>query len=387
MSDTQKDFLKFEQQRLRAHEDAKGLRIEQLTSENEQLKIIISEMRREIESIREKTGGPSGISASQQAQQTIFELRRELYKIQAEKKSIELEKEFLEQQYREVQVDAEMFKQMSEKENELYDVKIRLIQKENEIIMLKQKLNSAERSNLSLKSERDKLIEISNELKAKVMTLEKQGEMKKQSEKLQLYKEVAADSISQANMKESKLDQLKIEVQQMRELVNRFKFEERKPTDEQIATFMDEKENISSINNRVRQGNETFGANNSQKSNSPQRGVRFIDDANSGRPSNQTQPFDTQIMMGNARSIFDDGSYNDTDSFINKTSKQGTQSIIYRSQQSERPPARENSFREEDGNRQRSRSKKRLEVLKNTYNSKMLIEEEDMFPVKGGSPF
>lgn len=86
---------------------------------------------------------------------------------------MELEKEFLEQQYREVQVDAEMFKQMSEKENELYDVKIRLIQKENEIIMLKQKLNSADRSNLSLKSERDKLIDISNELKAKVMTLEK----------------------------------------------------------------------------------------------------------------------------------------------------------------------------------------------------------------------
>lgn len=65
-------------------------------------------MRREVESIREKTGGSN--SASQQAQQTIFELRRELYKLQAEKKSVELEKEFLEQQYRDVQVDAEMFK-------------------------------------------------------------------------------------------------------------------------------------------------------------------------------------------------------------------------------------------------------------------------------------
>jgi hypothetical protein len=36
-------------------------------------------------------------------------------------------------------MDAQLFRQMGEKENELYDVKIRLIQKENEIIMLNQR--------------------------------------------------------------------------------------------------------------------------------------------------------------------------------------------------------------------------------------------------------
>lgn len=34
---------------------------------------------------------------------------------------------------------------MAEKENELYEVKIKLISKENEIIMLNQRLNGAER--------------------------------------------------------------------------------------------------------------------------------------------------------------------------------------------------------------------------------------------------
>ncbi len=50
-------------------------------------------MRQEIETIRERTGS---VSNAQQAAQTIYELRRELYKVQAEKKTIELEKEYLE---------------------------------------------------------------------------------------------------------------------------------------------------------------------------------------------------------------------------------------------------------------------------------------------------
>lgn len=70
------------------------MRIEQLLSENEQLKIIVGEMRKEIESIRERTTANGTVQPN--ANQIIFELRRELYKVQAEKKSIELEKEFLE---------------------------------------------------------------------------------------------------------------------------------------------------------------------------------------------------------------------------------------------------------------------------------------------------
>ena len=117
-------------------EDAKQLRIDQLTSENDQLKVIITEMRKEIENIRERTGT---VSNSQQAAQTIYELRRELYKVQAEKKSVELEREYLEQQSREAKVDGDVFRMLQDKENELYECKIKMIQKENEIIMLNQK--------------------------------------------------------------------------------------------------------------------------------------------------------------------------------------------------------------------------------------------------------
>ena len=50
----------------------------------------MSEMRKEVESIRDRA-----IKQDASAQ-TIYELRREVYKLQAEKKAIELEKEFLE---------------------------------------------------------------------------------------------------------------------------------------------------------------------------------------------------------------------------------------------------------------------------------------------------
>jgi len=94
LSDTQRDFLRFELQRAKIHEDAKSLQLDQLSQENGQLKLILSEMRKELDTLRERGGG-------QQSAQTIFELRRELYKLQAEKKSVELEKEFLEQSARE----------------------------------------------------------------------------------------------------------------------------------------------------------------------------------------------------------------------------------------------------------------------------------------------
>lgn len=99
-------------------------------------------MRREIEQIRDRSSA-AGFGA--QAAQTIFELRREVYRLQAEKKGVELEKEYLESQAREAQVDAEMYRQMSDKEGELYESKIKLIQKENEIIMLNQRLCAMER--------------------------------------------------------------------------------------------------------------------------------------------------------------------------------------------------------------------------------------------------
>lgn len=51
----------------------------------------------------------------------------------------------MESQAREAQVDAEMYRQMSDKEGELYESKIKLIQKENEIIMLNQRLCAMER--------------------------------------------------------------------------------------------------------------------------------------------------------------------------------------------------------------------------------------------------
>ncbi len=77
--------------------------------------------------------------------QTIFELRRELYKVQAEKKSLELEKEFLEQNYQQQRDNTHILRELNEKENELYELKIKAVQKDNDLLALNQRIPQLER--------------------------------------------------------------------------------------------------------------------------------------------------------------------------------------------------------------------------------------------------
>ena len=135
----------------------------------------------------------------------------------------------MESQHKEARIDAELFRQMSDKENELYEVKIKLIQKENEIIMLNQRVGAIERQAGSLRTERDKLIQISGDLKAQILTFERQKEVEAQKGKMKEYKEqaskVQAQESAAENVKESRLDQLRLEVEQMRDIVNKFKID------------------------------------------------------------------------------------------------------------------------------------------------------------------
>lgn len=57
-----------------------------------------------------------------------------------------------------------------------------------------------------MKSEREKLIRISNDLRAQLMAGERKRESERQSDKVQVYKQVAESTIIEANLKESKLD-------------------------------------------------------------------------------------------------------------------------------------------------------------------------------------
>jgi hypothetical protein len=56
-------------------------------------------------------------------------------------------------------------KDLNDKESELYELKIKTIQKDNDILSMNQRLQAVERQTMTLRTERDKLIDISNELK------------------------------------------------------------------------------------------------------------------------------------------------------------------------------------------------------------------------------
>ena len=185
---------------------------------------------------------------------------------------MELEKDYLESQHKEARIDAELFRQMSDKENELYEVKIKLIQKENEIIMLNQRVGAIERQAGSLRTERDKLIQISGDLKAQILTFERQKEVEAQKGKMREYKEqankVQAQESAAENVKESRLDQLRLEVEQMRDIVNKFKIDGgEQPIQAKIKgeKEMYERE-VQVVRESYNRGQETFGARNSENS-------------------------------------------------------------------------------------------------------------------------
>lgn len=59
----------------------------------------------------------------------------------------------------------DLLKELNQKESEMYELKIKSIQKDNELLSLNQKVSSLERQVITLRHERDKLIEISNNLR------------------------------------------------------------------------------------------------------------------------------------------------------------------------------------------------------------------------------
>ena len=83
------------------------------------------------------------------------------------------------------------------------------------------------------------------------------------------------------------------------------------------------------------------------------------------------------------KSMFDDGSFNDTESHLNKTNKTAFGDVL--KLQSEAQNSIAGTSQKEEKSVNRSRSKKRLEELKHTYNSSAITE--DLFPVKGTIDF
>lgn len=83
-----------------------------------------------------------------------------------------------------------------------------------------------------LRQERDKLIDISSELKGQMSRMEKEKEVsKRRNEQTQSEKQLYA---VQDELKESKLDMLRLEVEQMRNLVSQFKIENKEAFQERL---------------------------------------------------------------------------------------------------------------------------------------------------------
>lgn len=117
--------------------------------------------------------------------------------------------------------------------------------------------------------------------------------MEAQRGKMKQYKEQAAKAQTQEiageNVKESRLDQLRLEVEQMRDIVNKFKIdggEQSLPPKIKGEKEMNERE-VQVVRDSYNRGHETFGARNSENSMmSPQ--MMTLGRVQFDKPQNQT---------------------------------------------------------------------------------------------------
>ncbi|CDW72389.1 UNKNOWN [Stylonychia lemnae] len=384
-----RDFADFKAQKVRElDDDTRYLKIQQLESENQQLKQIVQEMRKEIEQIRDRTMNQNAHA------QSIFELRREVYKLQADKKSLELEKEFLENNHNQFKDNSNILKELNDKESELYEAKIKLIQKDNEVMGLNQRLNTLDRQVIQYRTERDKLLEISNELRAQISRFEREQENQRTNALIMRNQPMQSNSnpfqqTQSDDLQESKLDKLRLEVEQMRNMVNQFKIENKDPntTDqfgerpelfqkkdhykvdvEKLRSPLHQK-SISSTNQFQNQQDHSqfnqrvsFNAMVSNKTSRDQSREKEYDIRNSIKMFERLS-VDQQIQR--QQLLFE----KEIDNQLNQLHEEENQSMA--SSQPQKQTKRE-------------KSKRRLQELKQTYNSSQL---EEMFPVRDSINF
>lgn len=198
--------------------------IRQLQSQNQELSKIIDSMAQDMKQVREQQqqqnfirtqqlppaqtqlaveetpphSTPSNIDKHQieklQQQATaLFDLRREHYTLMTDKRKLEIENQMLkatadngEQRMRERQHYEDL---INDKENQILDLKERLMKRDFEITTLQQKCHSLETQIANLKRERERLLDVSQNLKASISKLEK----KQILESVTKFPEVAND--------------------------------------------------------------------------------------------------------------------------------------------------------------------------------------------------
>ena len=148
--------------------DQKKVRLLELETENGELKTIVEQMTKAMQSQAVQKEAEGQASQSEQ----LYSLRRELFKLQQDQRRLELENEMLRSSER-VKKEEQAYQEVARLENTVEDLKAELSGKEREIAQLMSKNRALDNQINSLRHERDRLLEVSSDLKVQLSQSEK----------------------------------------------------------------------------------------------------------------------------------------------------------------------------------------------------------------------
>ena len=151
--------------------DLKKVRLLELETENGELRTIVEQMTKAMQTVKDQAAQKEGEGQAGQNEQ-VYELRRELFRLQQDLRRLELENEMLRSSDR-VKKEEQAYQEVARLENTVEDQKAELSSREREIAQLMSKNRQLGNQVSSLRHERDRLLEVSSDLKVQLSQSEK----------------------------------------------------------------------------------------------------------------------------------------------------------------------------------------------------------------------
>ena len=152
--------------------DQKKVRLLELETENGELKTLIEQMTKDAKIMKSKVSDGKDAGENEQVAEQVYELRRENFRLAADVRRLQLDNEMLRSDERAKRQEAP-YQEISKLENRMEDLKAEKMELERDNSKLLSKIRQLDAQLITVKQERDRLLEISSDLKVQVTQSEK----------------------------------------------------------------------------------------------------------------------------------------------------------------------------------------------------------------------
>jgi hypothetical protein len=137
-----------------------------LEEENRTLREMVDSLSKELSAVKEKLQTQNN-QAEEERKEALYELRRELFKVQQDNRRLEMELSLYKSDEA-LKKEQKAYQEMAQLKSDAEELKMEVLKKESDISALLTRNRALEAQLITLRQERDRLIDVSSELKIKL---------------------------------------------------------------------------------------------------------------------------------------------------------------------------------------------------------------------------